>query len=401
MSEKHANFIVNDQKGTAADVRALAERVRAEVLERTGTELEFEIVFLGDWGDVVVTARPPVVVLLGGPSAEHDVSIVSGTAIAEALAGAGLDVEQVLIDLDGALVAAAGGPSARGPSARRLRRPRLARRDRAGVRRSRRRPPRRRDAATGRLHRPPRPVRRGRHRPGAPRGRRPRLHGVRRDGVGARDGQGGLQAARPRHRAAGRRLARGPGGSLGARTGPPSWPSSRRSPAARATRGSWSSRRGLGSSVGITLAHGPEEYGPALDEAFRFDNVALAEAYLAGARDLEISVIGNDHARLELFGPGEIVAGHEFYDFAAKYTPGLSETSLRAEVSAGDAGVDAEDRPRCVPGDRRARASPASTSSSAATRSSSRRSTRSRASPRSASSRRCRPRAATRSPTSA
>jgi D-alanine-D-alanine ligase len=89
----------------------------------------------------------------------------------------------------------------------------------------------------------------------------------------------------------------------------------------------------LGSSVGITLAHGPEEYGAALDEAFRFDNVALAEAYLADARDLEVSVIGNDHARLELYGPGEIVAGHEFYDFAAKYTPGLSETSLRAEVS--------------------------------------------------------------------
>jgi UDP-N-acetylenolpyruvoylglucosamine reductase len=50
VSEKHANFIVNDQKGTAADVRALADRVRAEVLERTGTELELEIVFLGDWG---------------------------------------------------------------------------------------------------------------------------------------------------------------------------------------------------------------------------------------------------------------------------------------------------------------------------------------------------------------
>ena len=31
--------------------------------------------------------RPPVVVLLGGPSAEHDVSVVSGTAIAEALVG--------------------------------------------------------------------------------------------------------------------------------------------------------------------------------------------------------------------------------------------------------------------------------------------------------------------------
>ena len=38
-------------------------------------------------------AYPPIVVLLGGPSAEHDVSIVSGTAIAEALSRAGLDVQ--------------------------------------------------------------------------------------------------------------------------------------------------------------------------------------------------------------------------------------------------------------------------------------------------------------------
>jgi UDP-N-acetylmuramate dehydrogenase len=52
VSEKHANFIVNDQKGTAADVRALAERVRAEVLDRTGTALVFEVVFLGDWGEL-------------------------------------------------------------------------------------------------------------------------------------------------------------------------------------------------------------------------------------------------------------------------------------------------------------------------------------------------------------
>ena len=44
---------------------------------------------------------PPVVVLLGGPSAEHDVSVVSGTAIATALAEAGASVRQVLIDLDG------------------------------------------------------------------------------------------------------------------------------------------------------------------------------------------------------------------------------------------------------------------------------------------------------------
>jgi D-alanine-D-alanine ligase len=60
--------------------------------------------------------------------------------------------------------------------------------------------------------------------------------------------------------------------------------------------------------------------------------VALVEAYLPGARDLEVSVLGNDPGRLEIFGPGEIMSGHEFYDYAAKYTPGLSETSTRAEV---------------------------------------------------------------------
>jgi UDP-N-acetylmuramate dehydrogenase len=49
VSEKHANFIVNDQKGTAADVRRLGDRVRDEVERVHGVRLEYEIVFLGDW----------------------------------------------------------------------------------------------------------------------------------------------------------------------------------------------------------------------------------------------------------------------------------------------------------------------------------------------------------------
>ena len=49
MSEKHANFIVNDRGGTAADVRRLAEEVRATVERERGVRLEFEIVFTGDW----------------------------------------------------------------------------------------------------------------------------------------------------------------------------------------------------------------------------------------------------------------------------------------------------------------------------------------------------------------
>jgi len=51
VSEKHANFIVNDQKGTAADVRRLAESVRETVLARSGVSLAYEIEFVGDWRD--------------------------------------------------------------------------------------------------------------------------------------------------------------------------------------------------------------------------------------------------------------------------------------------------------------------------------------------------------------
>ena len=89
----------------------------------------------------------------------------------------------------------------------------------------------------------------------------------------------------------------------------------------------------LGSSVGMTLVHDPSELDAALETAFRHDTLALAETYLPGARDLEVAIIGNDPAGLELYGPGEIVSGHEFYDYAAKYTAGLSETSTRAEVT--------------------------------------------------------------------
>jgi UDP-N-acetylmuramate dehydrogenase len=49
VSAKHANFIVNDAHGTAADVRRVAEHVRAEVLARHGIELAFEVEFVGDW----------------------------------------------------------------------------------------------------------------------------------------------------------------------------------------------------------------------------------------------------------------------------------------------------------------------------------------------------------------
>jgi UDP-N-acetylmuramate dehydrogenase len=49
VSERHANFIITDRGARAADVRALGDRVRAEVRARFGVELEYEIEFVGDW----------------------------------------------------------------------------------------------------------------------------------------------------------------------------------------------------------------------------------------------------------------------------------------------------------------------------------------------------------------
>jgi UDP-N-acetylmuramate dehydrogenase len=49
VSTLHANFIVADRGGLAADVRAVGDHVRAIVADRFGIELAYEIEFVGDW----------------------------------------------------------------------------------------------------------------------------------------------------------------------------------------------------------------------------------------------------------------------------------------------------------------------------------------------------------------
>jgi UDP-N-acetylmuramate dehydrogenase len=51
VSELHANFIVVDRGGRAADVRTVGDHVRGAVADRFGVVLEYEIEFVGDWGD--------------------------------------------------------------------------------------------------------------------------------------------------------------------------------------------------------------------------------------------------------------------------------------------------------------------------------------------------------------
>ena len=51
VSPTHGNFIVNDGNATAADIRRLIERCRAEVREQFGVELRDEIVYIGEFSD--------------------------------------------------------------------------------------------------------------------------------------------------------------------------------------------------------------------------------------------------------------------------------------------------------------------------------------------------------------
>ncbi|MGD0320545.1 MAG: UDP-N-acetylmuramate dehydrogenase [Acidimicrobiales bacterium] len=59
VSEKHANFIQADERGSADDVRRLLEHVRAEVARRTGVELTAEVQLVGfeDTAATLVHAR--------------------------------------------------------------------------------------------------------------------------------------------------------------------------------------------------------------------------------------------------------------------------------------------------------------------------------------------------------
>ena len=49
ISEKHANFFVNDQEASADDIRALFAEAWNSVRERFGIEMELEVELVGDW----------------------------------------------------------------------------------------------------------------------------------------------------------------------------------------------------------------------------------------------------------------------------------------------------------------------------------------------------------------
>jgi D-alanine-D-alanine ligase len=274
-----------------------------------------------------------VVVLLGGPSAEHDVSVVSGWAIADAMAEAGATVDRIFIALDGGWWRMPTGAASDRP------RPGCFD-DPAKV--GGKGPLTPAQALQELARRQPMPV------------VFPALHGpFGEDGTVQAlleayelpyAGAGVAASAIGMDKAIFKRLISGLGLPLveWSEVSAARWARQPedvlRELEARAEQTGESrlmvKPARLGSSIGMTLAHTPADRRAALDEAFRYDNLAIVERYLDHPRELEVAVIGNEADELQAFGPGEVFPGHEFYDYVAKYGQGVSRTVATADLEA-------------------------------------------------------------------
>jgi D-alanine-D-alanine ligase len=86
----------------------------------------------------------------------------------------------------------------------------------------------------------------------------------------------------------------------------------------------------LGSSVGISKVSGADELEAAVGAAFGYGRRVVVEHGVDG-REIEVAVLGNSSPRASV--PGEIVPGHEFYDFADKYLDDTCELLAPAPLA--------------------------------------------------------------------
>jgi len=91
----------------------------------------------------------------------------------------------------------------------------------------------------------------------------------------------------------------------------------------------------LGSSVGITKVKEWGVLGEAVERALVFDHLLIVEEGI-DAREIEVAVLGEAPPVASV--PGEVVPGHEFYDYADKYLDDacqlLAPAPLAEEVAA-------------------------------------------------------------------
>ena len=85
----------------------------------------------------------------------------------------------------------------------------------------------------------------------------------------------------------------------------------------------------LGSSVGISLCRSRSDLLEGVMEAARYDRRVLIECGLS-AREIEVSVLGNDHPQASI--PGEVLPSREFYSYESKYIDGTSALLIPAPL---------------------------------------------------------------------
>ena len=79
----------------------------------------------------------------------------------------------------------------------------------------------------------------------------------------------------------------------------------------------------LGSSIGISKATDRDSLEKAIQKAACYDIKIMVERSVEFARELECAVLGNDNPRASIIG--EIVPGAEFYDYSTKYLDDRSQ----------------------------------------------------------------------------
>jgi D-alanine-D-alanine ligase len=87
----------------------------------------------------------------------------------------------------------------------------------------------------------------------------------------------------------------------------------------------------LGSSVGITKCRSRSDLAEGLMDAAQYDRRVVIERGIANAREIEVSVLGNQQPAASV--PGEIVPGADFYSYDAKYILDNSKLIIPAPLS--------------------------------------------------------------------
>ncbi|MDO8501750.1 MAG: D-alanine--D-alanine ligase [Gemmatimonadaceae bacterium] len=82
-----------------------------------------------------------------------------------------------------------------------------------------------------------------------------------------------------------------------------------------------------GSTVGLSVVKQAEQLQPAIQEAWRYDDEVMIEQFIAG-RELTVGILGD-----RALPVGEIIPVHEIYDYECKYTAGMAKEEFPARLS--------------------------------------------------------------------